>query len=127
MAMELNEQQQAVKAEYEQTKTRQAEITAMSLEVSESQQPTPTQEENDLLALGLMHPDDKAVAAAPEMPPVGAQQAYLANVPGAAAPKIVNPVQSTTAPARTTSTTTTALRTTTSSGTVSSTGTASSG
>jgi hypothetical protein len=123
-----DEEMAAVKTDYEQTKSRRAELTAMSLQVSESQQPTPTQEENDLAALGLLDPDDKAVPAAPEMPPLGMQQAYLANVPGAAAPKIVNPVEpAPTAPARTTSTTTTAPRTTTSSGTVSSTGTASSG
>src|SRR5436190_23216104 len=99
MAMELDEQQQAAKAEYEQTKSRRAEITAMSVEVTEKQQPTPTQEENDLAALGLLHPDDKAPGGAPEMPPVGAQQAYLANVPGAAQPKIV-----TSAPPATTTT-----------------------
>lgn len=116
--MDLNEQQQAAKAQYDQQKARQAEITAMSLQVSESQQPTPTQEENDLAALGLMHPDDKVAVTAPEMPPVGAQQAYLSGA-DAAAPKILNPVTTTTTTAPRTTTTTTAPRTT---GTVSSTG-----
>ena len=42
--------------------------------------PTPTQEENDLLALGLMHPDEKAQSPQDKaMPSLAAQQAYLAS------------------------------------------------
>lgn len=76
--MDLNETQQAAKAEYEQQKARRAELTQMTLQVAEGQTPTPTQEENDLLRLGLMHPDEKAAPAAPEMPSLQAQQAYMA-------------------------------------------------
>jgi hypothetical protein len=81
MPMELNEQQQAAKTEYQQRKERTAALTNLTLNSTDGTAlgpPTPTQEENDLLALGLMHPDDKA--RPPEdraMPSVAAQQAYL--------------------------------------------------
>ena len=65
--------------EYQQDKTRRANLTQQTLAVTEGQTPTPTQEENDKLALGLMHPDEKAAPTAPEMPAVAVQQAYLAS------------------------------------------------
>jgi len=82
MPMELNEQQQAAKTEYQQRKERTAALTNLTLTTTDGTAlgpPTPTQEENDLLALGLMHPDDKAVPPQDKaMPSVAAQQAYLA-------------------------------------------------
>jgi hypothetical protein len=77
-----SEQQQAARQEYDQQKERRATLTNLTLQTTESQTPTPTQEENDLLKLGLMHPDDKADPAAPEMPAAAAQQAYLASGEG---------------------------------------------
>lgn len=81
MPMELNEQQQAAKTEYQQRKERTAALTNLTLTTTDGTAlgpPTPTQEENDLLALGLMHPDDKAVPPQDKaMPSVAAQQAYL--------------------------------------------------
>ena len=67
--------------EYQQRKERTATLTNLTLQSTDGSvvPPTPTQEENDLLALGLMHPDDKAQAAQDKaMPSVAAQQAYLA-------------------------------------------------
>jgi hypothetical protein len=81
MPMELNEQQQAAKREYQQRKERTAALTNLTLNSTDGTAlgpPTPTQEENDLLALGLMHPDDKAAPPQDKaMPSVAAQQAYL--------------------------------------------------
>ena len=81
MPMELNELQQAAKTEYQQRKERTAALTNLTLASTDGTAlgpPTPTQEENDLLALGLMHPDDKARPAEDRaMPSVAAQQAYL--------------------------------------------------
>jgi hypothetical protein len=117
--------------EYQDRKERTAALTDLTLQSTDgggmTLQPTPTQEENDLLALGLMHPDDKAQAGQDKgMPSLAAQQAYLAS--GEALPSGGAPAPAPTpAPKTTTSTTTTAPRTTTSTGTVSSTGTASSG
>jgi hypothetical protein len=69
-----------LKQEYEQQKERRATLTTMTLASTDgmAQPPTPTQEENDLAALGLLHPDEKAQADLKPMPPVAAQQAYLA-------------------------------------------------
>jgi hypothetical protein len=113
--------------EYQDRKERTAALTNLTLQSTDgggmTQPPTPTQEENDLLALGLMHPDDKAQAPQDKgMPSLAAQQAYLAS--GEALPSGAAPAPT---PAPKTSTTTTAPRTTTSTGTVSSSGTASSG
>ena len=47
-------------ADYEQDKARRANLTNMTLAVTEQSAPTPTQEENDKTKLGLMHPDEKA-------------------------------------------------------------------
>ena len=64
-------------AQYRADQKARAELTAKSLEVSDKSQPTPTQEENDLLKLGLMNPDDKANPDNPTMPPLGVQQEML--------------------------------------------------
>jgi hypothetical protein len=81
MPMELNEQQQAAKTAYQQRRERTAALTNLTLTSTDGTAlgpPTPTQEENDLLALGLMHPDDKAAPPQDKaMPSVAAQQAYL--------------------------------------------------
>jgi len=77
-----------LRQEYEQRKERTAALTDLTLQSTDGSMvpPTPTQEENDLLALGLMHPDDKAQAPQDKMmPSVAAQQAYLAT--GAEMPK----------------------------------------
>jgi hypothetical protein len=63
--------------QYRADQEARAALTKKTLEVTEQNQPTPTQEENDLLRLGLMHPDDKASPQNPEMPPVAVQQAAL--------------------------------------------------
>jgi len=68
--------------EYQQRKERTATLTNLTLQSTDGSAlpPTPTQEENDLLALGLMHPDEKAQTAQDKaMPSVAAQQAYLAS------------------------------------------------
>jgi hypothetical protein len=100
MPMELNEQQQAAKTEYQQRRERTAALTSMTLASTDGTAlgpPTPTQEENDLLALGLMHPDDKAVPPQDKgMPSVAAQQAYLAS--GEALPQAQSRTQPTPAP-----------------------------
>jgi len=100
MPMELNEQQQAAKREYQQRKERTAALTNLTLASTDGTAlgpPTPTQEENDLLALGLMHPDDKAVSPQDKaMPSVAAQQAYLAS--GEALPQAQSRPQATPAP-----------------------------
>jgi len=82
MQTNLTEQQQAARSDYDQQKERRAALTNLTLRVTESQTPTPTQEENDLAKLGLLHPDEKSQPAAPEMPPVAAQQAYVATGEG---------------------------------------------
>jgi hypothetical protein len=46
------------KAEYDQRVKAQHDATAASAKLQQMP-PTPTQEENDLMALGLMHIDDK--------------------------------------------------------------------
>jgi len=66
------------KEEYEADKARRATLAQQQAEVTAGSAPTPTQEENDLAALGLLHPDEKAAASTAEMPSVAAQQAYLA-------------------------------------------------
>jgi hypothetical protein len=71
-----------VKKEYEQRKERTAKLNEITLQSTDGTaiRPTPTQEENDLLALGLMHPDEKAPPAMDKaMPSLAAQQAYLAS------------------------------------------------
>ena len=82
MQTDLTEQQQAGRSDYDQQTERRAALTNLTLRVTESQTPTPTQEENDLAKLGLLHPDEKSQGAAPEMPPVAAQQEYLATGEG---------------------------------------------
>jgi len=70
-----------VKKDYEQRKERVATLTNLTLQSTDGTaiRPTPTQEENDLLALGLMHPDEKAPPAMDKaMPSLAAQQAYMA-------------------------------------------------
>src|SRR5580765_3635905 len=67
------------KEEYEADKARRATLAQQQAEVTTGSVPTPTQEENDLAALGLLHPDEKAAASTAEMPSVAAQQAYLAS------------------------------------------------
>lgn len=78
--------QQQVRQDYEQRKERTAALTNATLRVTETSEPTPTQEENDLTKLGLLHPDEKSQRAAPEMPPLHAQQAYLATGEGRVEP-----------------------------------------
>ena len=82
----LTEQQQAARSEYDQQKERRAALTNLTLKVTESAVPTPTQEEIDLTKLGLLHPDDKGQGASPEMPTVAAQQEYLASGQGSMEP-----------------------------------------
>jgi hypothetical protein len=74
--------------DYAQRKERVATLTKLTLESTDGTtvQPTPTQEENDKAALGLLHPDEKAQAADKPMPPLAAQQAYLAS--GEALPQV---------------------------------------
>ena len=70
------------KQDYEHRKERVATLTNLTLQSTEGTavRPTPTQEENDLLALGLMHPDEKAPPATDKaMPSLAAQQAYMAS------------------------------------------------
>jgi hypothetical protein len=70
-----------LRQEYQQRKERTATLTNATLQSTDGSVlvPTPTQEENDLLALGLMHPDEKTQSAQDKaMPSVAAQQAYLA-------------------------------------------------
>lgn len=114
-----------LRQEYEQRKERTAALTDLTLQSTDGSvlQPTPTQEENDLLALGLMHPDDKVQSPQDKvMPSVAAQQAYMLD--GTALPS----APSAPPPAATTTRTTSTPRTTASNGgTISSTGTASSG
>ena len=66
-------------AAYQQQKDRTATLTNLTLQSTDglSRRPTPTQEENDKLALGLMHVDDKAPNDDRPMPPLEAQRAYL--------------------------------------------------
>jgi hypothetical protein len=82
MQSNLTEQQQAARSEYDQQKERRAALTNLTLRVTESAIPTPTQEEIDLTKLGLLHPDEKSPGASPEMPTVAAQQEYLASGEG---------------------------------------------
>jgi len=82
MQTTLTEQQQAARSDYDQQKERRAALTNLTLRVTESAVPTPTQEEIDLTKLGLLHPDEKSQGAAPEMPTVAAQQEYLASGEG---------------------------------------------
>jgi hypothetical protein len=70
------------KQAYQQQTERTRALTDLTLRLTESQTPTPTQEENDLAKLGLLHPDEKSVPNSPEMPPLHAQQAYLASGEG---------------------------------------------
>ena len=78
----LTEQQQAARSDYDQQKERRAALTNLTLKVTESAVPTPTQEEIDLTKLGLLHPDEKSPGTAPEMPTVAAQQEYLVSGEG---------------------------------------------
>jgi hypothetical protein len=69
--MSMDEQQ------YRADQQARAQLTEQTLKVTSESQPTPTQEENDLLRLGLMHPDEKASPDNPEMPSLEVQQALL--------------------------------------------------
>jgi len=82
----LTEQQQAARSEYDEQKERRAALTASTLMVTENSRPIPTQEENDLLKLGLMHPDEKSTPAAPKMPALEVQRAYLTSGEGSVEP-----------------------------------------
>ena len=82
----LTEQQQAARSEYDEQKERRAALTASTLMVTENSRPIPTQEENDLLKLGLMHPDEKSTPAAPKMPALEVQRAYLTSGEGSGEP-----------------------------------------
>lgn len=63
--------------EYRADVAARASLTQQTLTVSQGT-PTPTQQENDLLRLGLMHPDEKADPDNAEMPPTGLQEVFLA-------------------------------------------------
>jgi len=63
--------------QYQAHKEARAALTQQTLAVTEGQTPTPTQEENDKLRLGLMHVDEKKDPNNPEMPPVAVQQAAV--------------------------------------------------
>jgi hypothetical protein len=73
------------KEEYQAAADARAKLTEQTLLVTSQSQPTPTQEENDLLALGLMHVDEKVNPDSPEMPPLHQQQGYLQQVMASAA------------------------------------------
>jgi hypothetical protein len=68
-----------------------AELTEQTLKVTSQSQPTPTQEENDLLRLGLMHPDEKVNPDNPEMPSLAVQQAMVEKAQPAASHQPVRP------------------------------------
>ena len=74
-----------LKREYEQRKERTAALTNLTLQSTDGVAigpPTPTQEENDMLALGLMHPDEKQQSASDKaMPSVAAQQPLRRHAP----------------------------------------------
>ena len=82
----LTEQQQAARSEYDEQKERRAALTTSTLMVTENSRPIPTQEENDLLRLGLMHPDDISNPASPKMPALEVQRAYLTSGEGSVEP-----------------------------------------
>lgn len=65
------------KEQYEADKQARATLTEQTLKVTGGSTPTPTQEENDLLRLGLMHPDEKADPDNPVMPQLAVQQAVV--------------------------------------------------
>jgi hypothetical protein len=85
----LQQAQQQARQEHEQRKERTAHLTNLTLRNTESSTPTPTQEENDLAKLGLLHPDEKTHPNNPEMPVLHAQQAYL--LTGENKPDLVTP------------------------------------
>jgi len=86
MQTNLTEQQQAARSEYDEQKERRAALTTSTLMVTENSRPIPTQEENDLLKLGLMHPDEISNPAAPKMPSLEVQRAYLTSGEGSVEP-----------------------------------------
>jgi len=86
MQTNLTEQEQAARSEYDQQKERRAALTTSTLMVTENSRPIPTQEENDLLKLGLMHPDEISNPAAPKMPSLEVQRAYLTSGEGSVEP-----------------------------------------
>ena len=63
--------------QYQADKAARAQLTAATLSQTEQGTPTPTQEENDKLALGLLHPDDKAPDGSPVIPSLAAQNALF--------------------------------------------------
>jgi hypothetical protein len=65
------------KEEYQADVEARAKLTEQQNLATSQSQPTPTQEENDLLRLGLMHVDEKVSPDNPEMPPVAVQQLYV--------------------------------------------------
>jgi hypothetical protein len=69
-----------MKEEYQALMEARKKLTEQTLLATEQSQPTPTQEENDRLRLGLMHPDEKVSPDNPEMPPLHQQQSYIQQV-----------------------------------------------
>jgi hypothetical protein len=65
------------KAAYERRAAAQRELTEQAEHVMATSKPTPTQEENDLIAVGAIGPMDIAHVDQPEMPPLHEQQATL--------------------------------------------------
>jgi hypothetical protein len=96
----------ATMEEYNQRRERVAALTAASLTATDgmAQQPTPTQEENDKLALGLMGVDEKSSPPANPMPPLVAQQAYMQDGTALPSPPAPTAARTTTTSTRTTST-----------------------
>jgi hypothetical protein len=96
----------ATMEEYNQRRERVAALTAASLTATDgmAQQPTPTQEENDKLALGLMGVDEKSSPPANPMPPLAAQQAYVQDGTALPSPSAPTAARTSTTSTRTTST-----------------------
>lgn len=65
-------------------KTARDELTAQAGKVMATSRPTPSQEENDLLAVGAMLPDDIEHIDQPEMPPLHEQRAMIEKARGEA-------------------------------------------
>jgi hypothetical protein len=65
-------------AEYRAEQAARQNLTEHTLKVTESV-PTPTQEELDLMRLGLLHPDDVKDPGNPQPLPLKVQQAYVQN------------------------------------------------
>lgn len=74
-----DEQKRATAADYEKRKVAVRESN-VETEVKMAVPPTPSQEENDLIKLGLMHPDEKTSHEVPE-PKRGAEPPAARTVP----------------------------------------------